>query len=196
MTAPATPSGMAVPVAPLLTNADLTALSLGGSFEPADGGNGLGAATLDACGGTFPSEALRTGRTEIQAMVTSTVIVFSEVVTYSTAAAATQALTELHTAASGCDPASSQPQGLGISVTYSYSRHDAGVANLPAPANEVDVVAETASNGNAQNEEAVYQVVGNVLDVTSLASSTPLTSEDMDRVTALATSSGKRLVAG
>lgn len=92
-----------------LTAAQVTAADPGqpATAEPAGGATALSGpqgVTLDACGTTYPSEALRTQRLQLNYMTDGHVSASNEVVRYQSAAAATQAFSELTAAIANCKP--------------------------------------------------------------------------------------------
>lgn len=137
------------------------------SVQPLSGGNEVsGAATLDLCNGTFPSESSRTARLQVVAVDDQGDSVLStEAVLYQNAAATSQALAELKETAAKCPATPVQsPVGEPAAATSFNAAPDgdwpqtAGVDRLA-----FDFVA-TNDAGQAQHSVAVYLRRGRVLE--------------------------------
>ena len=189
-----------VPAGIALTEADLTAAGASGTFMLIDGGDTLTDATLDECGGTFPSEAHRVARQQIEAKIDASNDVSNEVVSYDSPADAMQALTELGAAVKACDPKATIAGSGGGTEMFDYTAHTVDDPTLPIPANEIDVATDhgTDSSGAAFTEHgiAIVQVSGSVLDAVYLNSGASFNQTSTNLATALAKATGARLAAG
>jgi hypothetical protein len=128
-------------------------------------GTSVSQPTLDLCNGTFPSESRRTARLQVAALDRpGTVVLSTEAVLYSSAAATAQAFSELKAVAARC-PASpvTSPVGEPPVVTRFGAAPDGAwpqVATVERLA--FDFVA-TDETGQAQHSVAVYLRRGRVL---------------------------------
>lgn len=120
-------------------------------------GNGVAAAgTLDLCGGTYPSESLRTARLQVSAFdERGDDFLGTEAVLYGGPAGAAQALTELKAVTAAC-PASSGDR-LGAAP-------DAGWPQVATVERLAYDITRTDASGATQHDVAVYLHRGRVLE--------------------------------
>ncbi len=127
------------------------------------GSSFIGETTLDLCGGSYPSENLRTGRLQVSyAHPKKTVDISNEVVTY-VSGGAQQALAEVSKVAHTCSTKSViQKRGVVTTTFHATPVHD---PKLPHSTVAVKLVIEQ-TNGKkhvTQTGIAIYQVKGNTL---------------------------------
>ena len=143
---------------------------------PEADGSSLGVATFDYCGGSFPSEAQRTGRllvsTEGKIGSRETGIA-SQVVEYSDPATAEQAVQQLQDAVKNCD-GGSHPTSLndGQPLTFKPGENQADIANLPTP--NYLVVTELQNGGDTRYLAQLVMQQGKYVVVNYLLSSEPV----------------------
>jgi hypothetical protein len=127
------------------------------------GSSFIGETTLDLCGGSYPSENLRTGRLQVSyAHPKKTVDISNEVVTY-VSGGAQQALAEVSKVAHTCSTKSViQKRGVVTTTFHATPVHD---PNLPHSTVAVKLVIKQTDGKKhvTQTGIAIYQVKGNTL---------------------------------
>ena len=133
---------------------------------PIEGGTTLeGGPTLDLCGGSFPSEALRVTRRQVAAFTAAgaPVGLSTEVVRYESETAAAEAMAELVAARKGC------PEGVPVTVgttTTTFTFHPApGPSDVPLvdADNRVVVHSTVVRDSGTRHLLVVYQRIGSVI---------------------------------
>jgi hypothetical protein len=147
------------PAGPSLAPFALTAADVGNGAQALTGVSGssvTGGTSLSLCGGSFPSESLRTARLLTTfATGTGTTLATNEVVQYSGSGAA-QAFGEVKTAAGNCPKT-----GAGATTVVTPTP-----ASLGSSAIELSI--SLTASGPPLFVTAVYQVVGNTLGITNV----------------------------
>jgi hypothetical protein len=168
-TAPTAPTAPTTP--PLPGDLDQSALSglvigqadvpAGFTLQPRPDGQ----PTLDVCNGTFPSEALRTARQQVDAIDAQGGDVFStEAVLYKNAAATTQAFSELRTVAASCPATPVQsPVGDPTVTTHFNPTPDGAWAQTPGVDRLAFDFTTTDAAGQTTHSIGVYLRRGRVL---------------------------------
>ena len=127
------------------------------------GSSFIGETTLDLCGGSYPSENLRTGRLQVSyAHPKKTVDISNEVVTY-VSGGAQQALAEVSKVAHTCSTKSViQKRGVVTTTFHATPVHD---PKLPHSTVAVKLVIKQTDGKKhvTQTGIAIYQVKGNTL---------------------------------
>ncbi len=168
-----------------LTGTDLAGLT----FRLAEAGDLVeGTVTLDVCNGSFPSEALRTGRYQQVIGKDGNGIASDENVVYRTVAAATQAMAEIRRAATNC-PADFVPSPLSGGLPTRFTIKEIPLTSVPgAVADAVALdVALLDQSGRQATLVTVYQRRGRVL--------VGIYARDLDTARGLVAASAKKLAA-
>lgn len=129
-----------------------------------------GAATLDLCNGTFPSESLRTARLQVAAYDqqgdanSSTAQLSTEAVTYRSAAATAQAFAELRSVAARC-PTTPVPSPVGEPpvTTKMLGAPDSAWPRTASVTRQAYHFTSTDATGSASTSMAVYLTRGLIL---------------------------------
>jgi hypothetical protein len=135
------------------------------SVAISDGGDSVaGAATLDLCNGTYPSEALRNARLQVDVIDGNQNPLFStEAVLYKNAAGTTQAFSELKSVVAQCPSGSvKSPVGEPTVSTKFAAPPDTGAA-VPGVDRQVYEFTVTDSTGATNHGVAVYLRRGRAL---------------------------------
>jgi len=171
---PASPGANPVPAAPadpaasvlsglVLHQADVGAAE---TVAPINGGTEVsGGATLDLCNGSFPSESLRTARLQVAAAdAQGTLVLSTEAVLYSNPAGASQAFSELRSAAASC-PASPvvSPVGEPTVITHFNAAPDGSWPQVATVERVAFDFAATDASGQSRHLAAVYLRRGRAL---------------------------------
>jgi hypothetical protein len=137
------------------------------TVEPLGDGNRVdGTVTLDLCNGTFPSEALRTGRLQVVARDDQgNTTLSTEAVLYRNGKAAQQAFGEITTTVASC-PATpvESPVGEPTVTTRFNPAPDAGWPQQAGVERQAFDFVTTDDVGQAQHSVAVYLRRGRVLE--------------------------------
>ncbi len=163
----AVPSGPSVPTTPSssvlarlgLQQSDVISTVTVGLI---DGGDEVtGETTLDLCNGTFPSEALRVGRYQVVGVdAAGNDLLSTEAVQYQSAAATTQAFSEIKAVAASC---SSAPSGTPPVSTTLGPKPDGSWATTPGVDRLAYTVTSTTADGQTQTSIVVYLRHGDLL---------------------------------
>ena len=136
-----------------------TDLSQEWSVYPMEGGTTTDGATLDLCNGSYPSELERVARRQVIANKKDSPYAFlsTEVVTYSSAAAAQQAHKELMKAFTQCTKDKGFIDANGVAVPYVFKE----VSNIPSgvvdAGNRLIIRAQIDSGSQARELLGIYQ---------------------------------------
>ena len=136
-----------------------TDLSQEWSVYPMEGGTTTDGATLDLCNGSYPSELERVARRQVIANKKDSPYTFlsTEVVTYSSAAAAQQAHKELMKAFTQCTKDKGFIDANGVAVPYVFKE----VSNIPSgvvdAGNRLIIRAQIDSGSQARELLGIYQ---------------------------------------
>jgi hypothetical protein len=185
----------------VLRETDLT----GSGFEPSaagvtteSDGSSLSIPSFDYCGGSFPSEAQRTGRllVSVEGTIADREIgIASQAVEYSDAAAAQQAVRQLTAAVESCD-GRAHPTALndGKPLTFQPGDRQSNLANLPSP-NFAVVTALSDGSGNARYLAQVVMQKGEYVLVNYLLSSAQVDQQSFVTLGFVSNRNAKRLEA-
>jgi hypothetical protein len=145
-----------------LTQADVPSTVI---VQPLIGGDTVsGAPTLDLCDGNYPSESLRTARLQVGAIDgTGALILSTEAVLYTNAAATEQAFSELRSVTANCSPNPVANANGGSVTTHFNPAPDSGWAQVPTVTRQAYDLTTTDNSGTAQHSIAVYLRRGRVL---------------------------------
>ena len=132
------------------------------SVLPMSGGTTLVDPSLDLCGGTFASEKERVERRQVLALKEDSTFAFlsTEVVKYSSAAAASAAQKELVKVLAQCQAEKGYKNATGTLVPYDFKSFKAIPAGVVADNNRVFVHAVIDSDENARTLLGFYQFNG------------------------------------
>lgn len=165
---PTQPAPAVDPAAAVLPNLVVRQSDVGSTVTVAQlhGGNSVsGAATLDLCNGTFPSEALRTARLQVAAYNSQGAALLStEAVAYRNAAATAQAFAELRSVVASCPrtPVTS-PVGEPTVTTVFGPAPDASWPRTAGVDRQAYAFTTTDASGTSGRSMAVYLKRGRIL---------------------------------
>jgi hypothetical protein len=162
---------------------------------PMDGGTKLDDPSLDLCSGTYPSEKDRVQRRQVTATKTGSTFSFlsSEVVKYSSVAAASAAQKELVKVLAQCKIDKGHKDATGNLVSYDFKT----LKNIPAgvvlDSNRVFVHAEIDSGDGARNLLGFYQFSGDTFTGLYVISNNAFTDAQVAKWLNIAVTMAQRL---
>jgi hypothetical protein len=132
---------------------------------PMSGGTKLDDPSLDLCNGTYPSERDRVERRQVAATKISSTFAFlsTEVVKYSSVAAASAAQKELVKVLAQCQVDKGYKDATGTLVSYDFKALKSIPAGVVSEGNRVFVHAVIDSGGSARTLLGFYQFTGDTL---------------------------------